>query len=131
MSRPRATVSELQLKGVQHSKIAAHANDKKLSLSNREQLERVFADLKRSYALAAADVNLRGEVLSVTRYSSKGVPFEVEVFNPHWKVMTKAATSMAAIAKLLSQYQQAPEKTNTPKPGSARDLLPTLFKASQ
>jgi hypothetical protein len=128
MARPRASVAHLELTGVQRSKIAAHANDKKLSLANREQLEKVFADLKRSYAIAAADVTLRGEVLSVTRYSSKGTPFEVEVFNPYWKVMTKAATSMAAIAKLLSQYQE-PAKNAGPRQGSVRDLMPALFKA--
>lgn len=130
MSRPRATVAHLELRGVQNSKIVAHAKDRQLSLANREQLEKVFADLQRSYSIAASDVEIRGEVLIVTRYSSKGVPFEVEAYNPYWKVMTKAATSIAAIAKLLSQYEE-PEKSNAPKPGSARDLLPTLFKANQ
>lgn len=131
MARPRATVAHLELTGVQRSKIVAHAKDKQLSLANREQLEKVFADLKRSYAVAAADVNLRGEVLTVTRYSSKGASFEAEVFNPFWKVMTKAASSMAAIAKLLSQYEE-PKSNDTPaKPGSARALAPHLFKPKE
>jgi hypothetical protein len=127
MSRPRASIAHLELRGVQHSKIVSHINDKKLSLANREELEKVFTDLKRSYALAAADVNLRGEVLTVVRYSSKGVPFEAEVYNPYWKVMTKAATSMAAIAKLLSQFDE-PKKNIVTRPGSARDLMPALFR---
>jgi hypothetical protein len=128
MARPRASVAHLELTGVQRSKIAAHSKDKQLSLANRAQLEKVFADLQRSYRIAAADVNLRGEVIEVTRYSSKGTPFTVEVFNPHWKVMTKAATSMAAIAKLLSQYDEPKSNDAPPKPGSARALAPHLFK---
>ena len=128
MARPRATVSHLELRGVQNSKIVAHAKDKQLSLANREQLEKVFTDLKRSYAIAAADVEARGEVLTVTRYSSKGASFEAEVMNPYWRVMTKAATQLAAVAKLLSQYQE-PEKNAGPRQGSARDLMPALFKA--
>jgi hypothetical protein len=131
MSRPRATVAQLQLKGAQHSHIVAHLNDKKLTLAKREQLEKVFADLQRSYRIAAADVEARGEVLTVTRYSSKGTPFEMEVFNPYWRIQVKLAPQLAAIAKLLSQYQQEPEKSNTLKPGSARDLMPALFKAKQ
>ena len=131
MSRPRATVAELQLKGAQNSQIVAHMKDRRLSLANKEQLEKVFTDLQRSYRIAAADVEIRGEVIVVTRYSSKGRAFEVEVFNPYWRVQTKLAAQLAAIAKLLSQYDE-PKGNETPaKPGSARALAPHLFKPKE
>ena len=128
MARPRATVAQLQLKGAQNSQVVAHMNDKPLHLAKREDLEAMYEQLKRSYRIAAADVEARGEVLTVTRYSSKGARFEVEVLNPYWKIQVKLAVQLSAIAKLLSRYEQ-PKSNDTPaKPGSARFIAPHLFK---
>lgn len=126
MSRPRASVEHLKLTGAQNSAIVARQLEGKPTLSKREDVEQLFADTKLAYELAADDVRVRGTVLSITKYTSKGHPYDVEIINPNYRVMSKASAQLAALAKLLSKFDATPQ--NAPEPGTVAAMFPNLVK---
>lgn len=126
MCRPRVTVDHLKLRGAPNNVVVARLADEKPKLAKREDVERLFADTKVAYELAADDVRIRGPVLTSIRYTSKGHPYEVETINPNYRVMSKAAAQLAALAKLLSKFEDAPK--DLPEPGTVAAMFPNMVK---
>ncbi len=97
-------------------------------LAKRDELEKLFTEAKAEYERAADDVRIRGSVITVTKYSSKGKGFETEVVNPYYRVMRGLSQQMATLAKLLSRFDKPKDGA---EPGSAAALFPELFKEGQ
>jgi hypothetical protein len=129
MSRPRSDIEALKLAS-SPSNLKKALNIRAVPstevLTKRAELENLFADLTGEYERAADDVKIRGAWMEVTKYTAKGAAYEVEIVNPAFRVMSKVASQLATIAKMLAQFDK-PQKANV-EPGSARALYPDLFK---
>jgi len=128
MANSRASVEYLKLTGAPKSAITSRQLELKPPLAKRDEVEQLFADAKMAYDLAADDVRVRGAVLTLTRYTSKGVPYEVEGINPNYRVMKSAAAQLTDLAKLLSKFDATPK--DLPKPGTVAAMFPNLVKES-
>ena len=94
----------------------------------REALEKLFADVQHTYDRACDDVRIRGEVLIVTKYTSKGHPYEVEQVNPYLRIQQKATAQLASLASQLAKIGKV--KSKSVVPGSLESLYPELFEAA-
>jgi hypothetical protein len=91
---------------------------------NTEELEALLNDLRPVYKQAHDDVEARGSVLTVTKYTAKGKPYTTEMINPMFHTMMKLGSRIAHIVVLLSKQPS----TSNAAPGSAADLFPDLFE---
>ena len=92
----------------------------------RAELERLFDDTLQLYEASMADVRQRGAVLKQTKYTLKGLPYEVEVQNPHLLVAQKCESKLTHLVKLLQKFPE-PRDPDAPVPGSGADMFPDLF----
>ena len=132
MPREREDISELLVRSTPSNVRKAlnlRVTKPEPSLAKREELEKLFTEARAEYERAADDVRIRGSVITVTKYTSKGKAFDTEVVNPYFKVMRGLAQQMSQLAKLLSKFERA--KTNDVIPGSAAAMFPELFSKEQ
>jgi hypothetical protein len=130
MPTPRAAVAELQLRSTPSNlERALKLRDKNPGevLLKRDELEKLFADCKAEYEIAADDVRIRGSVIQVTKYTSKGKSYSTEVVNPYYRIMRGLTQQIATLARMLSKLD-APKKTEEVAPGSFAALYPDVLE---
>jgi len=113
MAHPRTSVADLKLQG-QTSNLARALKRAPLdkTLPKREALEKLFADVTVRRDRALSDVAIRGEVLTVTKFSMRGEPIDSEVVNPFLKIAERCERQLIVLAKALGQTSATPrEKT--------------------
>jgi len=118
------SIADIELTG--HTGNAARALKQRAENTARQEkraeLEKLFADTQEIYDRAIADVRARGEVLTLTRYSSKSIAYTVESVNPFLRIAQKSEAQLAALATILAKFEPVPAKPAA-KPGTAEAIL--------
>ena len=87
------------------------------SSESREEILRLLEVYRADFEASAADCEQRGNVLTVTRYTSKGKPYDIELVNHNARLKIKFGQLIAHYSKLLAKLP-APKPKLQPKPGS-------------
>jgi hypothetical protein len=132
MGRDRADINELRLQGSPNlSRALKLQAEKPLVLPHREELEAMFAEIKQRHDRALADIAERGDVITVTKYTSKGHAYTIEQVNPYVRIAQKCEQQLAALAKLLTKFPAQASAGELPKNAIGRthaDLIARLQK---
>jgi hypothetical protein len=99
-------------------------------LSDPETIQQLLTDARQQYEIAMTDVQERGTVIEVTRYTSKGKSYTTEELNPYYRVAAKLSSQIAKLTLMLAKLGPK-KKTDDVIPGSAQDLYPEIFKTEQ
>lgn len=129
MPTPRADLATLSLAATPSNlKKALRLREKSpdLQLTDPEIIEQLLADARQQYEIAHADVEQRGTVIEVTRYTSKGKLYTREDLNPYHRVAMKLSERISVLTLMLAKL--GPKKDNGPKPGTAAAAFPEIFK---
>jgi hypothetical protein len=133
MPTPRADISTLEISSTPSNlKKALRLREKNpdLRLTDPEIVEQLLADSRREYELAMADVDKRGTVIEVARYTSKGKSYTTEELNPYYRVAARLSSHIASLTLMLAKL--APKKNSGAViPGSAAAIFPELFQREQ
>jgi len=109
--RDRTPIADLHLQGSSNLPRALRREPGK-TLPKREALEKLFADVTVRRDRALSDVAIRGEILTVTRYTRGGGEYEVEIVNPFLKIAERCEKQLIVLARALGQTSGTPrEKT--------------------
>ena len=126
MPRRKKTADEIRLAGntlkVSRAQLAERESDERAAkpMEKRAELLAIFKDVASRRAKAMKDIRRRGAVLTVTKYSAKGNPYEVEIVNPNLRLAQQSERQLADLAKLLqSAFPTAPVASPARKSGVA------------
>lgn len=120
MPQRKKTAREIQLAGNTRKLSRAQLAEREASdrsarpMEKRSELLAIFKDVSARRKKALADIKKRGAVLTVTKYSAKGNPYEVEIVNHNLRVAQQSERQLADLAKMLQAFPAAPAEP--PKP---------------
>ena len=101
---------------------AKRTADRAAAACKRSQLEKLFSTIERRHQKAMKDVEARGEVLQMVRYSARGERYVVEQPNPYLKIAMRCESQLVLISRQLGKYGQMAAEDG-PIKGSARDIF--------
>lgn len=114
MGRERVDIETLRLQGSPNLARALKLRaEKPLELSHRDELEQMYTEIQQRLNRALEDIHERGEVIEVTKYTSKGSAYTLEAVNPYVRIAQKCEQQLSQLSKLLSKF---------PAPAKADDL---------
>jgi P27 family predicted phage terminase small subunit len=91
----------------------------------------VYAVVYSKWVKATDDVDNRGQILTVTRTTKSGEPYEVEEENPSVKIQTNSERQLLALTKSLGLSPDTREKVRPTRGGATgkRELAPDSMGA--
>ncbi|MHB8410513.1 MAG: hypothetical protein ACYDDI_01040 [Candidatus Acidiferrales bacterium] len=107
MPRRKKTADEIKLTGntlkLSRAQLAERAaTEKSVPPEKIAEAERLYREIFERRDKAQADVRKRGAVLEVTKYSSKGNAYQVEVPNQNLRIAQQCERSLIEISKFLT-----------------------------
>jgi len=121
----KKTAREIQLAGNARKLSRAQIGEREVAdrsakpMEKRAELLGIFRDVSARRGKALADIKKRGAVLTVTKYSAKGNPYEVEIVNPNLRIAQQSERQVVDLAKMLQAFPTAPAAAAKPKTGLA------------
>ncbi len=110
----------------EQNRLTPKAEPAPASSESREEILRLLEVYRADFDAAAADCEARGNVLTVTRYTSKGKPYDIELVNHNARLKIKFGQLIAHYSKLLAKLPVPKPKVVNPR--SARAMFPDVFE---
>jgi len=110
MGMPRASIEDLRLRGDKNIKRALKY-DAKQPLAKREDLERLYGELKERRADLLREVRREGVVIQVEKSNSRGAIYHATITNPAFTALRATEIQIVNLAKLIGGGDPTPKRT--------------------